>query len=158
MSKGLGCMERRVLRTLEQHPGKWVRLMTDGAEPSRASSVRRAAHSLERKGLVRLRKSSKGGVTRLAARIVSDDEGILPEDLARLMPERNRNELLASYGAGNTSTPWDEQLERIRESMREYLWESAVRTGMDIEQITGMMAMMAQATNRTQPTQEQNPD
>ena len=84
MSRGLGRVEKQVLRTLDMNPGKWVRLTGPGTGRSRASSVRRAAHSLASKGLVELKKTYRDGTVRLSARRATDTR-ILPDDLDSLV-------------------------------------------------------------------------
>lgn len=70
MSRGLGTRQRLILDELEAlPPGFGVRLSEDGNSHAEASALRRAAHSLARRGLVRLERRSLDGRSRLVVRL-----------------------------------------------------------------------------------------
>lgn len=138
MSRGLGRVERQVLRTLDMNPGKWVRLTGPGTGRSRASSVRRAAHSLASKGLVELKKTYRDGTVRLSARRATDTR-ILPDDLDSLLPAGEKSSLLGLY-AEATLDGWNRRLDAIRRGMMDDLWRTAVGSGLDLDTLKAYMA------------------
>ena len=56
MGSGLGRKCEQVLGQVDRHPGKWVRLTAAAGSASEASGLRRAARTLERRGLIELKK------------------------------------------------------------------------------------------------------
>lgn len=63
MSKGLGWVERKLLREIKTDPqGRTLVVAPFGMDSSEAEARRRAARSLDRKGLAVLRKTGRDGV------------------------------------------------------------------------------------------------
>lgn len=70
MSRGLGSRQRLILDELEAlPPGFGVRLSDGVNTVAERSALRRAAHSLARRGLVTLERKSLEGRSRLVARL-----------------------------------------------------------------------------------------
>lgn len=66
MSTGLGRVQRCILDALDGTP-QGVLVVPDGASPATANSFRRAAHTLARRGRLRVALIYDGGRRRLAA-------------------------------------------------------------------------------------------
>ena len=92
-----------------------MRLTAAAGSASEASGLRRAAHTLERRGLIELKKHHNEKGTWLVARRKPDE--LIPEDLARILgPERVRT-ALDSY-ASCSPTQWRRRISGSRDDDR----------------------------------------
>ena len=140
MGHGLGRQCKRVLEMAQRHDGRWVRLTSKAATASEASSLRRAAHTLERRGLIDVKSYNDKGLTRLVVRLKRGEDEILPPDLAQIMSKERRDALLADYARLRSLGSWQEAVSDTREQLKEALWQAALRTGLNIDQLVVVMS------------------
>lgn len=139
MGSGLGRKCEQVLGQVDRRPGKWVRLTAAAGSASEASGLRRAAHTLERRGLIELKKHHNEKGTWLVARRKSDE--LIPEDLARILgPERVRT-ALDSY-ASCSPTQWRRRISGSYDFLKDELWKCFLASGMTIDEAKGLILMM----------------
>ena len=122
---------RQVLLQLDRHPGKWVRLASSARTEAEASSLRRAAHTLERRGLVDLRKRRDARGTWLVARRRSEET--IPDGLSRIIgPDRARTVL----DARKVLPPeeWRRRLDGAEDFLKEELWQRFLLSGLTIDE------------------------
>lgn len=139
MGSGLGKRCRQVLRLVDEHPGKWVRIYSASRDVSTASSLRRAAHTLERRGLVETKKHHDSRGTWLVVRRKSED--LVPADLARILGPERLKSLMAAYGVWS-SEQWQRKINNARDVLKDELWQCFLDTGLSIDKAKAAMAMM----------------
>ena len=118
MSSGLGKRCRQVLKLVDAHPGKWVRVGSASGNASTVSSLRRAAHTLERRGLVETKKHHDTAGTWLVVRRKSGDP--VPADLARILGPERLKSLMAVYGVWS-SEQWQRKIDNAHDVLKDEL-------------------------------------
>ncbi len=139
MSSGLGKRCRQVLNLVDAHPGKWVRIYSQSRDASVASSLRRAAHTLERRGLVETKKHHDSRGTWLVVRRKSEDP--VPADLARILGPERLKSLLSVYGVCS-SKQWQRKIDNARDFLKDELWQCFLDSGLSIDKAKSAMTMM----------------
>lgn len=139
MSSGLGKRCRQVLNLVDAHPGKWVRIYSQSRDASVASSLRRAAHTLERRGLVETKKHHDSRGTWLVVRRKSEDP--VPADLARILGPERLKSLLSVYGVCS-SEQWQRKIDNARDFLKDELWQCFLDSGLSIDKAKSAMTMM----------------
>ena len=139
MSSGLGKRCRQVLKLVDAHSGKWVRVGSASGNASTVSSLRRAAHTLERRGLVETKKHHDTAGTWLVVRRKSGDP--VPADLARILGPERLKSLMAVYGVWS-SEQWQRKIDNAHDVLKDELWQCFLDTGLSIDKAEAAMAMM----------------
>lgn len=141
MSHGLGSRERSVLRTLDRFPGKWVRVTVKCRDRAEASALRRAVHSLERRGLVEAeRRCVRGRSCLVVRRAAGPARKIIPDDVAGLLSPEERTAMAGDYAAVGAGR-WDEHVERVREHLRGELYRLAVASGLSLKDVRDVLML-----------------
>ena len=146
MSHGMGSACRRLLHAMDMEPGKWVQVVAIARSASDASSLRRAAHALERRGLADVSRfrgpdASWPAGTWLMARRRTEET--LPDDLAVLVPKDEQPELLRRLAAATSLNEHDRILERIYQEQRDRLWLIALGSGLSMDVLAFCLKGMA---------------
>lgn len=140
MSRGYGSRERAILRALDRHPGKWVRL-TPGLSPSAAAAQRRAARSLAAAGVIDLERRARDGRSWLVARRHS--EPVIPHDLDVVLEDWDRRDMLASRTQFATEAEWRARQDSYRRELQQRLWDTVVAQGLTIAQAQAVLGMVS---------------
>lgn len=106
---------------------------------STVSSLRRAAHTLERRGLVETKKHHDTAGTWLVVRRKSGDP--VPADLARILGPERLKSLMAVYGVWS-SEQWQRKIDNAHDVLKDELWQCFLDTGLSIDKAEVAMAMM----------------
>lgn len=128
-----------MLKLVDAHPGKWVRVGSASGNASTVSSLRRAAHTLERRGLVETKKHHDTAGTWLVVRRKSGDP--VPADLARILGPERLKSLMAVYGVWS-SEQWQRKIDNAHDVLKDELWQCFLDTGLSIDKAEVAMAMM----------------
>lgn len=159
MSRGLGNRCRQLLDWLNEKPGQWRRVMDlAGDDVSARTSLNRAAHTLNRRGLVDLwrHKPCESEPGYLVAKS-SGPKRRLPKDLQCLVPDYHRDECLLAYDHGADPSDWASYLDTIRTNMGLDLIATAARNGLNINQAKRRIEQGAR-NRRGKPTEDSHDD
>lgn len=143
MGSGLGRVCKRVLHKVDKHPDKWVRLTSAAESPSEASSLRRAAHTLERRGLIELNKHHDKRGTWLIARRPRTPE--VPADLAKVLGPSRCQVLLDGYKKSRSLEAWHKAIDNATEYLKNELWQCLLDTGLTIDEAETSLIAVCQA-------------
>lgn len=148
MSRGLGKRERGLLRSVDRHPGKWVRVTGAVSDPSVAVAMRRAAHSLAKRGEVELRRRTVAGRSYL---VIRRPVRILPDDLELLLPENTKKTLIDEHPKALAEGRWEALLDVHRQILKNYLYDICLatsrQTSMNIAEICNFLTERLHVTS-----------